>query len=142
MHEFYELADKFLKTRRSLPYVKFDKKITKKINSEICILSYLKSHNGEAHPKELSREFIVSTPRMAVILNKLEKKGYITRILDSEDNRQTIVKIKKEGILFFEEENRDMINFMAGFFEKIGERDAKEFLRMYSMLMNYSTQEK
>ena len=115
MYRFYELANKYLNTRRSLPYVKFDKRITKKTNNEICILSYLKAHNGEAHPKELSREFIVSTPRMAVILNQLEEKGYIIRVSDSEDNRQTIVKIQKE----------------------IGERDAREFVRLYSKLMNY-----
>lgn len=137
MYRFYELANKYLNTRRSLPYVKFDKRITKKTNNEICILSYLKAHNGEAHPKELSREFIVSTPRMAVILNQLEEKGYIIRVSDSEDNRQTIVKIQNKGIMFFEKENMESLKFIAKFFEEIGERDAREFVRLYSKLMNY-----
>ncbi len=77
MSEYLDLAGQFINIRRSLPYIRFDNEVSKKIKHEIFILSYLKLHNGVAHPKELSEEFIVSTARMAVLLNQLEEKGYI-----------------------------------------------------------------
>lgn len=137
MHRFYELAARFLNTRRSLPYVKFDKAIKKKINNEICILSYLKSHSGEVHPKDLSEEFIVSTARMAVILNQLEKKGFVVRLADVNDNRQTVVRLEEKGRNFFEAENGKIQGFIARFFKELGEEDANEFVRLYIKLMDY-----
>lgn len=137
MSAFDELASRFLDTRRSLPYVRFDKEITKKIKNEICILSYLKSHNGIAHPKDLSEEFLVSSARMAVILNQLESKEYISRTADQNDSRQTLVKILPKGNLFFEEENEKMVKFISGFFKEIGEKDANDFVRLYVKLMKF-----
>lgn len=137
MNDFDELASRFLDVRRSLPYVKFDKEITKKIKNEICILSYLKAHNGMAHPKNLSEEFLVSSARMSVILNQLESKEYVIRIGDQNDSRQTLVKILPKGNLFFEAENKKMIKFISVFFKEIGKSDANDFVRLYVKLMNF-----
>ena len=137
MDEFYDLAGQFINVRRSLPYVKFDKEISKKIKHEICILSYLNLHNGMAHPKELSDEFIVSTARMAVLLNHLEEKGYIARIPDSRDSRQIIVKLQPKGVTFFESINNEILKFIAKFFKELGAEDSREFVRLYKKLMNF-----
>lgn len=137
MEKYLELAEQFMQVRRSLPYVKFDKEISKKSKHEICILSYLKLHNGQAHPRDLSEEFIVSTARMAVLLNQLEEKEYIKRIPDSEDNRQTIIKLQPKGIEFFEETNDKILNFIACFLDELGAEDAKEFVRLYTKLMEF-----
>ena len=72
MSEYLDLAGQFINIRRSLPYIKFDNEVSKKVKHEIFILSYLKLHNGVAHPKDLSEEFIVSTARMAFLLNQIE----------------------------------------------------------------------
>lgn len=137
MDRFYDLAGQFINVRRSLPYVKFDKEVSRKIKHEICILSYLKLHGGTAHPKDLSDEFIVSTARMAVLLNQLEDKGYIIRIPDSLDSRQTIVKLQPKGIEFFNGKNDEILNFIARFFKELGEEDSSEFVRLYTKLMNF-----
>ncbi|MDD6213767.1 MAG: transcriptional regulator [Firmicutes bacterium] len=137
MDEFYDLAGQFINVRRSMPYVKFDKEVSKKIKHEICILNYLKLHNGIAHPKELSEEFIVSTARMAVLLNQLEEKGYISRIPDSEDSRQTIVKLQPKGVSFFEDINNEILEFIVNFFKELGLHDSREFVRLYTRLMNF-----
>ena len=137
MSEFYNLASQYIGVRRSLPYVKFDKEVSKKLKNEIFILSYLKSHNGVAHPKELSEEFLVSTARMAVILNQLEKKGYIIRTRDNEDSRQTIVQLQAKGTKFFEECNDEILGFVVRFFKELGLDDAREFVKLYTRLMNF-----
>ena len=142
MSDYLDLAGQFINIRRSLPYIKFDNEVSKKIKHEIFILSYLKLHNGVAHPKELSEEFIVSTARMAVLLNQLEEKGYIIRIPDADDNRQTIVKLQQKGMEFFNECNNEIIKFIARFFEELGADDAQEFVRLYSKLMNFVAEKK
>lgn len=137
MNEFYDLAGRFMDVRRSLPYMKFDKEISQKIKHEIYILSYLKLHGGMAHPKDLSEEFIVSTARMAVLLNQLEEKEYIVRMPDIEDNRQTIIKLQPKGISFFEDKNNEILSFISRFFEALGAEDSREFVRLYTKLMNF-----
>ncbi len=135
MAEFNELAVQFLKTRRSLPYIKFDKEVSKKIKNEICVLSYLKTHGGKAHPKDLSGEFIVSSARMAVILKQFERKNYIIRTADNDDSRKTVVKLQPKGEEFLERENTQIIKYLSDYFKKFGEDDAKEFVRLYEKLM-------
>ena len=85
----------------------------------------------------MSDEFIVSTARMAVLLNQLEDKGYIIRIPDSLDSRQTIVKLQPKGIEFFNGKNAEILNFIARFFKELGEEDSSEFVRLYTKLMNF-----
>ena len=142
MNEYYDLAGQFVNVRRSLPYMKFDKEVSKKIKHELCILSYLKLHSGMAHPKDLSEEFIVSTARMAVLLNQLEEKGYIVRIPDSNDSRQTIVRLEPKGTDFFESINNEILKFIVKFFEELGEEDSREFVRLYTKLMNFVDKKK
>lgn len=137
MSEYLGLAEKFINVRRSLPYIKFDNEVSRKVKYEIFILSYLKLHGGMAHPKELSDEFVVSSARMAVLLNQLEEKGYIVRVHDEEDNRQTIIRLQPEGMNFFDKCNDEIIKFIAKFFEELGAEDAKEFVRLYTRLMDF-----
>lgn len=142
MDEFYDLADRFLNVRRSLPYIKFDKEISRKVKHEICILSYLNLHDGSAHPKDLSEELMVSTARMAVLLNQLEEKEYIVRIPDEEDSRQTIVKLQPKGIRFFEDINDEILKFIAKCFKELGAEDSRELVRLYTKLMAFMSEKK
>lgn len=136
MEKYRELASAFINIRREYPYVKFDKEISRKIKNEIFIMSFLRNHGGAAHPKELSEEFMISSARMAVLLNQLEDKGLILRQHDSDDNRQTIVQITEKGIEFFESCNEQIISFIAKIFEEIGEDDARELIRINRKMMN------
>lgn len=137
MEKYLQLADQFMKMRRSFPYIKFDKEVTECSKHEMHILNYLALHGGVAHPKELSSEFIVSSARMSVLLNQLEEKEYICRISDSEDNRQTIVKLEPKGKEFFEKVNDKALKVVAHFFNELGDNDATEFVRLFTKLMNF-----
>lgn len=142
MSQFYELADQFIKMRRSLPYMKFDKAVSKKTKHEICILSYLRLHNGKAHPKELSDELLVSTARMAVLLNQLEEKKYIVREPDFDDSRQTVITLKPNGIEYLDEINTEILGFVESLFEELGTEEAVEFVRLYAKLMDFVSKRK
>lgn len=140
MDKYQEFANDFINIRREYPHVKFESEIFPKIKNDIFILSYLYHHNGMAHPKDLSREFMISSARMAVLLKQLEEKGGIVRKTDPEDNRQTIVQITAEGSDFFEACNAKIIGFLAKLFEEIGEDDARELIRINKKMMNVITE--
>ena len=132
---YRELANDFINIRREYPHVKFEKEIFTKLKNDIFILSYLQSHGGVAHPKELSEEFMISSARMAVILKQLEAKGSIARTNDPQDSRQTIIQITAAGREFFEACNVRIVDFIARLFEKIGEKDARELIRINQEMM-------
>ena len=87
------MAEEIVNMRGTRSHICFDRKLSKTMKGEMFVLNYLRNHNNQAHPKNLSDEMIVSTARIAVILNNLEKNQLITRTPDSEDNRQIIVKL-------------------------------------------------
>lgn len=136
MDSCQELASAFIDLRREHPHVKFDREVSSKYETELFILSFLCRHNGTAHPKELSEEFIISSARMAVILNHLEEKGCIVRLHDPKDNRQTIVQITPAGSEFFRNRNERIIRFITGLFEELGEHDAHELIRISRKMMH------
>ena len=136
MDIYRELAKDFINVRREHPYIRFDKEISAKIKNDIFVIDYLKRHNGAAHPKELSEEFMISTAQMAVILNQLEEKELVVRLHDPQSNRQTIVHLTPKGEQFFEEVNSGIIDFVSWLFGEIGEEDARSFVRIICRMMN------
>jgi len=55
------------------------------------------SHNQYASQKELAKSMDVSTATIAVSLKKLEKGGYINKVMDKEDNRLNQITITEKG---------------------------------------------
>ena len=136
METYRELASRFVNIRREHPYVKFEKEVSKKIKNDIFVMSFLRRHGGVAHPKELSDEFMISTARMAVILNHLSEKGVIVRQPDPNDNRQTIVRLTEKGTAIFEGINSEILDFIAHLFQEIGEDDSRELIRIIRRMMD------
>ena len=101
----------------------------------MLILTYLCSHNYKAHPKELSEEFFLSSARVAVLLNHLEKDGLILRIPDSNDNRKTIIKISDKGRALIMQIREKYLAFFANALEQLGEEDAREYIRLNKKLL-------
>lgn len=142
MEKYLELAGAFMNIRREYGYVRFDKEVSKKVKNDILIMSYLKRHGGIAHPKDLSEEFMISTARMAVILNNLEEKGAVIRLPDQEDNRQTIVQLTDEGDRLYEKYNGEILGFTARLFQEIGEEDSRELIRITRKMMDVVAERK
>ena len=58
----------------------------------MCVYKY-----PDASQKELARIQNVSTAAVAVTLKKLEKGGYVGRIVDRDDNRYNKIRITEKG---------------------------------------------
>jgi len=97
------------------------------------VLYYLSRHEG-AVPTEISDAIGVSTARMAAALNNLEEKGFITREIDKEDRRKIIVKLTVAGHGVVEQQAKDRLNHFAVMLEKLGEHDAREYVRIMGRL--------
>lgn len=127
-----ELARNFfeskLNKKRNKPKVAA---IEEKYNAgEAGVIFYLTFIKDGATPGELSEHYQISTARIASILNSLEKKNSIKRIIDSNDKRRVIVYInsavKDETI----KNVSSSIKQLALVFQQLGEKDTKELIRL------------
>lgn len=73
-------------------------------------LIYLLMHDEGAAPSQIADDLMISRQSMTNVLDQLEKKALVERLLDSKDRRRLIVKILPDGetlaIKAFEEEQK------------------------------------
>lgn len=93
-----QLADEFLKAMYMLKKTRPQKRINEAIHGEVLTLRFIHVHGGNVLPSEISGEINVSTARIAASLNRLEKKGLITRQIDTSDRRRILVNLTDEGM--------------------------------------------
>ncbi len=122
---------RIMKLYRSILESRF--KQTGVYRSQHQILMMLSDHNN-ASQKELAERLYVSTATIAVSVKKLEKGGFITRLVDQEDNRMNklcltekgkhMVKISREYFLNVEAQmfhgfSKDELSAMEQFLNRI-----------------------
>lgn len=130
------LANDFLETNIKLKQFNPQQKIDESSKGESFCLLYLKEIMQEASPNELSCEMRISTARVAVILNTLEKKGFITREINKEDRRKIIIKLTSKGNKEAEKYKDDVIGEIIKMFKLIGLKDSKELIRITDKIKN------
>lgn len=133
--DYQKMAEELLAVRAEQLKVPANQQMSKLVKGELFVLNYLSTHNKVAYPKELSREMVVSTARIAVILNNMEEKGWITRTGDTEDNRQTIVTLTDDGCEEIRKKRVEVIDSVAKMLEQIGPDDSCEFLRIQKKIV-------
>lgn len=93
----HHLVEKFMRVVRSQKSV-LERQLnnTGVFRSQHQILMYV-ADNPNASQKEIAKLYGVSSPTIAVSLKKLEKGGYIERIVDEKDNRFNQIRITEKG---------------------------------------------
>lgn len=127
---YKELAEELLQLTVQSPYMKIIRELGETTRPEIFVLLYLKTHDGKAYPKELSEAFLVSTARIAVILNKLEGEGYVRRMVDTADNRHTVIEMTETGYRLMADRRSEVIARLTGILELLNLDDAAEYIRL------------
>ena len=98
MTEQYEqLANELVQVNEALLHQPAQDLLSKLSRGEHFVLNYLLTHYGQAHPTDLSRHMVVSTARIAALLNRMEEKGLIRRTTDENDQRQKRVSATEKG---------------------------------------------
>ena len=132
--DYEELAVRLLDTLQSLHKKKPPPFFNEALQGEAFVLHYIALRGGHVLPGEIGHEMGVSTARVAAALNSLEKKGLITRRIDTGDRRKILVEITEEGKAFTEKQYRAVIGGITKMLALLGERDANEYIRIMGKL--------
>ena len=105
--------------------------------TEVQTLYYLKE--GEKNVTSLANYADVNKSTMVEVLDKLEKKGYITRERDSTDRRVVIVKITDEGIKILEEVRGKYKELILNLLSKV--KDTSCVVEFFTLLLKEAEKE-
>ncbi|MEA4920664.1 MAG: transcriptional regulator [Clostridiaceae bacterium] len=125
-----ELMEKMYIINRAKPH----KRLSECMQGEPFVLQYLAFQDGAALPSEISKFMKISSARIAVALNNLEKKGLITRRIDINDRRRILVELTPKGKTQVDKVKRQMVESFTQIISQLGEEDAKEYVRITGRL--------
>ena len=108
----------------------FVRKVDAKTRGLHIILHFLYRSTGEVCAGDLSKQFQVSTARIAVALKSLSNKGFIETASSTQDGRKVVVKITDAGRAEVEKSIEEMVGFMKLLLHGLGEDDLKEYIRI------------
>lgn len=134
------IADSLLTVFESINKKRFIEKVRFNFKGENLLLALLMELGGKATPGELMNYADFTAARLTAISKKLESKGFVIRKQNAEDKRSTIIELTSEGIEQFMKIKEEIMKNVLNLVEKLGERDAKEFLRLMNRLAEISAQ--
>jgi len=132
--DYEKLALELFNKMHSLRKAKPQKNIDGALQGEAFALHFIALQGGAVLPGAIKREMNVSSARVAQALNNLEEKGWITRKIDKSDRRKILIEITEEGRSAAEKNDKAIIGLTAKMLCMLGERDAKEYVRITGRL--------
>lgn len=139
--DYRALANELISNMTKNPKIPFQKKVDDLSHGERRILGYLTFWTNAATSGELSEKLFLSTPRVASALNSLSKKGFIERNRDESDKRIVVVTITEAGKSFMMEEHEEALSMLEKTLQKLGEKDAKEFVRILKRISEFAMED-
>lgn len=134
--DYMNMAEELLDVRIKMVQVPYTQMISRLERGEIFVLNYLVTHEGPIHPKDLSNAMAVSTARIASLLNKLEEKKEVQRIVDPDDKRQLIILLTENGRARILKNREETLPSICAFLESLGPDDAAAYIRIEKKLWN------
>jgi DNA-binding MarR family transcriptional regulator len=128
--EFMQNMQKMHKLRQASP----QKQIDESMRGEHFVLQFIAVHQGYVLPSEISNEMGISSARIAATLNGLERKGLITRQIDINDRRRILVDLTPKGKTLVKEHYQEAMEMITKMLSKLGEHDAREYVRIIGRL--------
>lgn len=100
------------------------------MRGEMAVLRLLSEESRALTAGEISSLLSMTTSRIAAVLGALEKKGLILRSADARDKRRVLVTLTQQGLSFCRRKRQCMLETVSHTLSQIGERDAREFVRL------------
>ncbi|REK56586.1 MAG: MarR family transcriptional regulator [Thermobacillus sp.] len=132
-----ELFESMRRSRRP-PFPEEPRGIT---HGELGILMYLTHRRDGVSAGELSRWLRITTGRVAAALKSLERKRFIERRRDEADRRRVLVHVTEEGRAFALGRHEEAKRGMERLLRRLGERDAREFVRILKRIHEMAPEE-
>lgn len=139
--DYKELAKEFMQKMYLMNKARPHKQINESMHGESFAMRYLAHQEGSVLPGEISKIMGISSARVAAALNSLERKGLITRQIDTGDRRRILVHLTPEGKALAEEQQQEILENISGLLSRLGENDAKEYVRITGRLAEFASKE-
>ena len=128
--DYSELAEKLFENMITANRSSSFSKLYKTIHGEMFALHLIDIHNGDITPSEMSMIANTSKARITAELNSLEKKGLVTREIDTNNRRRVLVHLTTEGKKVAREHHKHIMQETEELLSKLGEKDAKAYIRI------------
>lgn len=109
--------------------------VSASMRGEMAVLRLLDQKKRRITAGEISRLLNMTTPRIAAVLNSLERKGMIERGGDANDRRRVLVTLTEQGNACCRAKREAVIGRLAEIFEAIGPEDTETFVRLMQKVM-------
>ena len=132
------LAKSMMEAFNSIDKQDLFQKMKLTFKGENMMLAILMNMGGKATPGELMKYTECTAARLTAIAKSLESKGFVKRIQNVQDKRSTIIEMTADGIARFMQLQKEIIENIFNLIEKLGEKDAEEFIRLIRRLSEIS----
>jgi len=120
-----------------IDYAKLLSKVASNLSAsgEQGVLLWLNQRNCDTYAIDVINHFGLTPGRVANIIKKLEQRGYIQRIQDSEDLRKARILLTELGETYSDELYTQMNISHRHLIESLGEKDSAEWVRLIRRLI-------
>ena len=136
--DYSELAMEFMEKMYMLNKARPQKEMNESMRGESFVIRLLDFQGGSVQPSEISAVMGISSARIAAALNGLERKGLITRRIDTSDRRRILVDLTDAGKVTAEEQRLAILAHTSKLLSVLGEEDAREYVRITGRLAEYA----
>jgi DNA-binding MarR family transcriptional regulator len=105
------------------------------VRSHAAILTALKK-NDEMTMGDLGNEVHVTKSNVTLLIDKLEKLGYVERFPSKSDRRVSLIKLSPEGNHFLETHQERLYDYFSDSFSSMSSQDLAEFKSSIFALKN------
>lgn len=136
--DYRELAAELIENLFILNKTRPNKLVNESMQGESFVVQYIHRNKNSVLPGEISSRMGISSARIAAALNSLEKKGLVTRRIDTDDRRRILVDLTEKGRALAEEQRRMVLEDMTRLLSMLGEDDAREYVRITCRLAAFA----
>lgn len=140
--DYKELAFELMQNMHKIRQAGPQKQISESMQGEQFVLQFLAINKRSVLPSEISNKMGISSARVAAALNSLERKGMVTRQIDTSDRRRILVDLTPKGKALAEKHHQEAMEIMAGVLGMLGEQDARECVRITGRIAEFASQNK
>lgn len=97
---------------------------------ETGALLYLTFVKDGITSSELAEILNVSLPRIVSLINSLESKKLVNKLVDKDDKRKTVIYITQDGKKLVLEKKEEAILKLTKVIEKLDEEDINQYIRL------------
>lgn len=131
-----QLASKIIEITSTVKIKKFEMFFNSSFKGLFLILNLLELKNDSLSAGEIASLLKVSTARVAVAINNLEKKDLVKREKSKDDARKTIIKLTEKGKNICEENQKRIKNETLIFLQKLTNEEKIALMSIINKLGN------